>query len=151
MECYKNIVGPQVRRLRYQRGLKQKELAAKLERLGWQIDRAGVSKIEARLMKVSDFQQLYLAHVLKVGLLDLFPKINAGESVQAALQRLMARKRRMTRPDLDGRRFQLQQLHPVPPAFRGADKGPQQKKRARVGLGSNDVNVCACRWLRKVD
>ena len=96
MECYKNIVGPQVRRLRYQRGLKQKELAAKLERIGWPIDRAGVSKIEARLMKVSDFQQLYLAHVLKVGLLDLFPKIGAGESVPAALQRLLAMKPRLS-------------------------------------------------------
>jgi transcriptional regulator with XRE-family HTH domain len=28
---YKNIVGPRVRKIRYQRGLKQKELAAKLE------------------------------------------------------------------------------------------------------------------------
>ncbi len=91
MECHKNIVGPQVRRLRYQRGLKQKELAAKLERLGWRIDRAGVSKIEARLMKVSDFQQMYLAHALKVGLLDLFPKLSAGETVPAALLRLLPR------------------------------------------------------------
>jgi transcriptional regulator with XRE-family HTH domain len=94
MECYKNIVGPQVRRLRYQRGLKQKDLAARLERLGWPIDRAGVSKIEARLMKVSDFQQLYLARALRVGLLDLFPKIDAGETVAASLERMMKRKSR---------------------------------------------------------
>jgi len=92
MECHKNLVGPQVRKLRYQRGLKQKELAARLERLGWQIDRAGVSKIESRLMKVSDFQQIYLAHALKVGLLDLFPKIDPRESVPSALQRLMTRR-----------------------------------------------------------
>ncbi len=96
MECYKNIIGPQVRRLRYKRGLKQRELAAKLERIGWQIDRAGVAKIEARLMKVSDFQQLYLAHVLKVGILDLFPKVEAGEPVPAALQRLLAMKPRIS-------------------------------------------------------
>lgn len=95
MECCKNIVGPQVRRLRYQRGLKQKHLAAKLERLGWRNYRAGVSKIEARLMKVSDFQQVYLAHVLKAGLLELFPTVGAGESVPAALQRLLAMKRRV--------------------------------------------------------
>lgn len=94
MECYKNIVGPQVRKLRYKRGLKQKELAAKLERLGWPIDRAGVSKIESGLMKVSDFQQVYLAHALKAGLLDLFPTIEAKESVPEALQRLMTRKLR---------------------------------------------------------
>ena len=123
MECYKNIVGPQVRRLRYQRGLKQKELAAKLERIGWQIDRAGVSKIEARLMKVSDFQQLYLAQCLKVGLLDLFPKVQSGESVPVRLTAIAGHEASLSSPhQKSDEASRLQQLHLVARAFRRTDK-----------------------------
>lgn len=92
VERYKNIVGPQVRKIRYQRGLKQRELAAKLEVAGWRIDRAGVAKIETRLVKVSDYQQIYLARVLHVTLAELFPLISPNERVDHTIQILLSRK-----------------------------------------------------------
>ena len=90
VERYKNIVGPQVRKIRYQRGLKQRELAAKLEVAGWRIDRAGVAKIEARLIKVSDYQQIYLANALQATLEELFPPIQPHEQIRRAVQVLMS-------------------------------------------------------------
>ena len=57
MAKYKNVVGPQVRRIRCGLKPKQRDLAARLEVAGWQIDRAGVSKIESRLVRVSDCRQ----------------------------------------------------------------------------------------------
>lgn len=89
MERYKNIVGQQVRKIRYQRGLKQKELAAKLEVAGWRIDRAGVAKIESRLVRVSDYQQIYLARVLNVTLEQLFPPIPPNERVDQTVRLLL--------------------------------------------------------------
>ena len=89
MEEHKNIVGPQVRQIRYRRGMKQKDLAAKLQRLGWWIDRAGVSKIEGRLVRVNDYRQLYLARVLRVGVADLFPVINPKEPFEGVLDKVM--------------------------------------------------------------
>jgi ribosome-binding protein aMBF1 (putative translation factor) len=47
--CYKNNIGPQVRRQRYALGWSQSILAAKLQIAGFDISRSGVSKIEARL------------------------------------------------------------------------------------------------------
>jgi transcriptional regulator with XRE-family HTH domain len=93
VERYKNIVGQQVRKIRYQRGLKQRELAAKLEVAGWRIDRAGVAKIESRLVKVSDYQQIYLARVLQVTLAELFPPIPANEQVGQTIQALLRGQR----------------------------------------------------------
>ncbi len=45
----KNIVGPQVRMLRHRLGLKQKDLAARLQILGWDIESGSVSKIECQI------------------------------------------------------------------------------------------------------
>jgi len=71
-----NLVGPRVRRIRWERKLRQKDLAAKLQIAGWPLDRAGVSKIESGFIKVSDYQLLYLMHVLKVDAHELLPAID---------------------------------------------------------------------------
>jgi transcriptional regulator with XRE-family HTH domain len=55
-------------------GLSQEALAARLQLAGWDITRAGLSKIEARLRRVNDVELLVLARVLKVTETDLFPK-----------------------------------------------------------------------------
>jgi transcriptional regulator with XRE-family HTH domain len=52
--AYKNNIGPQVRRRRYNLGLSQAALAAKLQLAGYDISRSGVSKIEARLRRFED-------------------------------------------------------------------------------------------------
>lgn len=68
-----NLVGPQVRRLRMAAGLSQEALAAKLQVTGWDISRAGLSKIESRLRRVNDAEVYMLSKVLSCALIDLFP------------------------------------------------------------------------------
>lgn len=68
-----NLVGPVVRRLRIASGLSQEELAARLQIAGWDITRAGLSKIEARIRRVNDAEILILAKVLECAVHDLFP------------------------------------------------------------------------------
>ena len=68
-----NLVGSQVRRLRMDAGLSQEALAAKLQVAGWDLSRAGLSKIEACLRRVNDAELWVLAKVLSCSLVDLFP------------------------------------------------------------------------------
>ena len=70
---HQNLVGPVVRKLRMAAGLSQEALAAKLQVVGWDLTRGGLSKIEARLRRVNDAELLVLARVLKVGVADLYP------------------------------------------------------------------------------
>ncbi len=84
----KNNVGPQVRRLRFLRGWSQSEFATKLQIAGLDIDRSGVSKIEARMVFVDDRTLLYLAEVLKVELPELFPKREAGRRLHDFMAQL---------------------------------------------------------------
>ncbi|MBL9202715.1 MAG: helix-turn-helix transcriptional regulator [Opitutaceae bacterium] len=80
-----NIVGEQVRRLRYQRELTQEALAAKCNVLGWDISRGALAKIEAGLRCVTDAELFVLAKVLKVELRQLYPK-DDRETIAAAGQ-----------------------------------------------------------------
>lgn len=89
---HKNLVGPQVRRLRYQRGWKQKDLAAKLQIAGWDIDRASVSKIEAQLVWVGDFEMFYLAEALRVDVKQLFPAFAPGVALHDNILKLRRKK-----------------------------------------------------------
>ena len=70
----RNLVGPVVRKLRMDAGLSQEALAARLQVAGWDISRAGLSKIEARLRLVNDAELVVLARVLKCGAVDLLPR-----------------------------------------------------------------------------
>jgi ribosome-binding protein aMBF1 (putative translation factor) len=68
-----NIVGPTVRRLRYQKGWTQSMLTARCSRVGWDIGEGIVAKIEAQLRCVTDEELVYLARALGVKLHDLYP------------------------------------------------------------------------------
>jgi len=68
----RNIVGEQVRRLRYERKLSQPQLAAKCQRLGWDIGRDTIAKIEAQNRWVGDFELVFLARALEANLNDFF-------------------------------------------------------------------------------
>ena len=68
-----NIVGPQVGRLRQARGWSQDDLAGRLQRLGWDISRGTLAKIEAQIRCVTDRELLLLARALKVRIDDLYP------------------------------------------------------------------------------
>jgi len=77
-----NIVGPQIRRIRNQKGLSQPALAAKCQRIGWDISRDIVARIELQTRCVTDEELIFLARSLGAPLLELFPKsaINALHS-----------------------------------------------------------------------
>ena len=70
-----NVVGPQVQKLRYQLGLTQEQLAARCQVRGWDISRATLSQIEARLRCVIDSELLILAKVLKVSTDSLLGRV----------------------------------------------------------------------------
>jgi len=69
---HKNIVGPQVRRLRVAAKLSQAALAAACQRVGWDIDRNTIAKIEGQMRWVGDFELVYLTKALKCRLGDFF-------------------------------------------------------------------------------
>jgi transcriptional regulator with XRE-family HTH domain len=62
---HKNIVGPQIRRLRVAAGLSQAALAAAYQWVGWDIDRNTIAKIEGQMWWVGDFELVYLAKAFK--------------------------------------------------------------------------------------
>jgi len=55
---------------------------------GLDIDRSSVSKIEARMVFIDDRTQLYLADVLKVDLLEFFPKREDGRRIHEIMTKL---------------------------------------------------------------
>jgi transcriptional regulator with XRE-family HTH domain len=68
-----NVVGPFVRRARVARELSQPDLAAKCQRMGWNVGRDIIARIEARVRLVTDTELLFLAKALQVPVGDLFP------------------------------------------------------------------------------
>jgi hypothetical protein len=61
----KNLIGPQVRRLRVAMDWSQEDLAAACQRAGWDVPRSGIGKIESRLRCVTDFELICLSKVFK--------------------------------------------------------------------------------------
>ena len=75
-QTLKNLVGPQVARLRYQAGLSQSEFAAKCQRMGWDISRGIVAGIEGQVRCVTDFEFVQLSRALNVRLDALLPELH---------------------------------------------------------------------------
>jgi len=69
----RNVVGPQVRRLRSAKSLTQEDLAARCTLAGFDIGRASVSHIETGLRGVSDLEMVLLAKALRVPMTALVP------------------------------------------------------------------------------
>ncbi|MFZ4777419.1 MAG: helix-turn-helix domain-containing protein [Terrimicrobiaceae bacterium] len=63
-------------------GLSQPALAGICQRLGWDVGRDAIAKIESRIRWVADSELVFLARALDCTLLDLYPA-----SVQAAFRR----------------------------------------------------------------
>lgn len=69
-----NVIGPELRRLRSQRGWSQNYFAIKLQLIGMEhATRKKVAKIEAREVWVSDDDMLFISRVLGVDVKELFP------------------------------------------------------------------------------
>lgn len=71
-----NLVGPQIRKLRYEKGWTQAYLAGQLQIIGLDISRSTLAKIEARLIVVPDYRLLYFTKVFNVRIEQLFPPIH---------------------------------------------------------------------------
>lgn len=69
-----NITGRQIARLRTEKGLSQDQLAVKCQRMGWDVSRNIVAKIESGIRCVSDQEILLLAKALMVSVAELFPR-----------------------------------------------------------------------------
>ncbi len=67
-----NIVGAQIRKLRYLKDWSQETLAARLGRLGWDISRGTLAKVEAGIRCVSDKELWITARALGVEVDKLF-------------------------------------------------------------------------------
>jgi hypothetical protein len=69
----KNLVGFQVARLRNEIELSQEGLAAKCQRMGWDVSRGIIAAIEGRVRCVTDRELVLLAEVFRVSLEELLP------------------------------------------------------------------------------
>lgn len=69
-----NLVNAQIRRLRAEQGLSQPALAARCQRLGWDVGRDIIARIEAQIRLVTDSELVFLARALEVPLIALFPR-----------------------------------------------------------------------------
>ena len=90
----RNIIGPQLRRLRYERGLSQPDLAADCQRKGWDISRDTVANIEGQRRWVADFELMLLSRVLRVPVEVLLPAPSqAGRALKAIVPAFRTRYR----------------------------------------------------------
>ncbi len=69
---FMNIIGPQVRYLREQKGMTQDQLAARCNIVGLNISRGTLAKIEAKVRRVTDSEVALLAKALKVDVAELY-------------------------------------------------------------------------------
>jgi len=67
-----NIIGPNVRKYRLQRGWSQQLLSNKLELIPVYICRGSISRVEEQIRTVTDFEAAALAETLGVSIQELF-------------------------------------------------------------------------------
>jgi transcriptional regulator with XRE-family HTH domain len=68
-----NVVGHNIARLRYERGLTQNDLATKLQLVCCDVSRQIIAHIETGRCAVPDCEIVYFAHVFSVKVEELFP------------------------------------------------------------------------------
>lgn len=72
----RNVIGPQIRRLRSRREMSQNDLATRLQILGMEnATRGKVSKIESRKVCISDDDLIFIARALGVSTEELYPDL----------------------------------------------------------------------------
>jgi transcriptional regulator with XRE-family HTH domain len=81
----RNIVGPQIRRFRYDLKISQADLVARCQRLGWDISRDILARIELQIRWVGDYELVLLAEALGVDLIRLLPSKHVFSSLKKKL------------------------------------------------------------------
>ena len=84
-----NIVGGQIRRLRYNRGWSQAQLAVQLQLKGLDVGREVVAQIEGQTHCVKDRDLPYFARVFQVGIPELFPDLQPDKPIHDTITRLL--------------------------------------------------------------
>jgi transcriptional regulator with XRE-family HTH domain len=74
-----NVIGPQVRKFRTQKGWTQNQLALRLQLLGWDTSRESVTRLECQGRRAPDLELFVVARVLGVRVDDLFPRNLRGK------------------------------------------------------------------------
>jgi len=84
-----NLVGPQVRKLRYNRGWSQAQLAIQLQLKGLDVGREVVAQIEGQTHCVKDKDLPYFACVFQIGVAELFPHFAPDKPIHDILTHLL--------------------------------------------------------------
>jgi transcriptional regulator with XRE-family HTH domain len=84
-----NLVGPQVRKLRFNRGWSQAQLAIQLQLKGLDVGREVVAQIEGQTHCVKDKELPYFAAVFQIELAGLFPPFAADKPIQETVEHLL--------------------------------------------------------------
>src|ERR1700722_5624403 len=84
-----NLVGPQVRKFRYNRCWSQSKLAIQLQLKGLDVSREVIAQIEGQCHCVKDKDLPYFARVFQVGLTDLFPNLDPDKPIHDTVSKLM--------------------------------------------------------------
>lgn len=69
-----NIIGGNVKRLRIEKKMSQKELSNRLETYAIYVCRGSISRLESRERTVTDFELKALSEILGVSIYDLFER-----------------------------------------------------------------------------
>ena len=67
-----NIIGKNIQKIRKEKKITQEDLCARMQVMGYQINRSNISKLENGKRFISDFEVLGFSNALKVNILDLF-------------------------------------------------------------------------------
>lgn len=67
-----NITGKNIKKIRMNKKITQEELCARMQVMGYQINRSDISKLENGKRFISDFELIGFANTLKVSIMDLF-------------------------------------------------------------------------------
>ena len=78
--------------MRIQFSWTQDALAKYLRRMGWNISRSTLAKVEARLIHVSDSDLLYFVRLFEVEPSYLLPELDPNKHLGTAVRRLLARE-----------------------------------------------------------
>jgi transcriptional regulator with XRE-family HTH domain len=81
-----NLIGDRVRQLREARNLTQDQLAGACQRLGWDVSRVTVTKIETGVRAVNDGEIVVLAAVLKCTPGKLIDAIKVPQAISVVRQ-----------------------------------------------------------------
>ncbi|MGC9943266.1 MAG: helix-turn-helix transcriptional regulator [Verrucomicrobiota bacterium] len=96
----KNLIRQQVCKLRQHHGWTQEDLAVKLQLAGWHnATRSTVSKIEAGLLRIADYDLLLIAAALRVHLIHLFPKIDWSRPMDETIHQFIPEEKHGLLPD----------------------------------------------------